>query len=184
VVNCLSWTWSAVNWSTLKERNCKLHDLETLNRWFFAKLDRLMFADSNINSTILYYFIRKNPFGPDVIRTHDPWIRSQHDNNQRPVITATRILNMLQFNTDLNNILNWVDFWNRDEYYLGVVKITLYFFECNRVQSRRSTKTLTMLCPCLTSSITKNMTKDWTICCVFSYPCKSVRRCAFYRMPN
>jgi hypothetical protein len=48
----------------------------------FVKLDRLMseiidLADCNINSTILYY-------GPAEIRTHDPWIRFQHNNIQRP----------------------------------------------------------------------------------------------------
>jgi hypothetical protein len=41
-------------------------------------------TDSNINSTILYYFIRKKPTGPAKIRTHDPWIRFQDKKIQRP----------------------------------------------------------------------------------------------------
>jgi hypothetical protein len=54
----------------------------------FVKFYRLMsettgFADSNINSTVLYYFIRKKPIGPTEIRTHDPWIQFQHKNIQR-----------------------------------------------------------------------------------------------------
>jgi hypothetical protein len=47
-------------------------------------LEIMDFADSNINSTILYYSIRKKAIGPAEIRTHGPWIRFQHNNNQRP----------------------------------------------------------------------------------------------------
>jgi hypothetical protein len=53
----------------------------------FGKLDRLMseiidFADSNVDSTILYHFIEKAK-GPAEIRTHDLRIRFQHNNIQR-----------------------------------------------------------------------------------------------------
>jgi hypothetical protein len=55
----------------------------------FVKLDRLMseiidFADSYTYSTILYFFFEKEPIGLAEIRTHDPWIRVQHSNIQRP----------------------------------------------------------------------------------------------------
>jgi hypothetical protein len=47
----------------------------------FIMFDRLIseildFADSNINSTILYYLIRKKDDWTE-IRTNDPWIRFQ-----------------------------------------------------------------------------------------------------------
>jgi hypothetical protein len=55
----------------------------------FDKLDRLMpntvdFTDSDIDSTHLYYFVRKKPNRPTGIRTHDPWIQFQHKYSERP----------------------------------------------------------------------------------------------------
>jgi hypothetical protein len=56
---------------------------------FFDKLDGLMseivdFADFIIYSTVLGLFLPKKPRSPTETRTHDPWIRFQHNNIQRP----------------------------------------------------------------------------------------------------
>jgi hypothetical protein len=55
----------------------------------FDKLDRLMpntvnFTDSDIDSTHLYYFVRKKAKWSDWDSTHDPWIRFQHKYSERP----------------------------------------------------------------------------------------------------
>jgi hypothetical protein len=84
-----------------------------------------------IPSSILRF--SKKPIGPAEIRTHN-LLGSNFSIIIFSVlsITATRLLEYVEVKwvyTDLNNMLDLVDFWNRDEYDLCLVKLTLCFFK-------------------------------------------------------